>query len=126
MKLKVWCEGKDWCPITATATLIGRKWHPVILHRLLENGGLGYNELKEEVDGISDKVLSDSLDDLEDKKLVQKNIINEEPLRVEYMLTDKGNSLENVIEEMKKWGQKHLTKPDKKESSLNHKKIEEK
>ena len=50
--LEVWCAGNEWCPITTTATLIGRKWHPVVVHRLLENGPLGFNALKEEVDGI--------------------------------------------------------------------------
>jgi len=49
----VWCAGDDWCPVTTTATLIGRKWHPVIVHRLLQTGPLGFNALNEEVDGIS-------------------------------------------------------------------------
>ncbi len=40
--LAVWCAGDEWCSITTTATLIGRKWHPVIIHRLLEGGpGVG-------------------------------------------------------------------------------------
>lgn len=62
-KLEMWCAGEEWCPITTTASLIGKKWHPVIVHRLLEHGPSGFNELKADVDGISSKVLSESLED---------------------------------------------------------------
>jgi DNA-binding HxlR family transcriptional regulator len=92
-QLEVWCAGKDWCPITTTASLIGKKWHPVIVHRLLENGPLGFNALKEEVDGISSKVLSDSLEDMEEKGLVIRTIVSEKPFRVEYSLTEYGHTL---------------------------------
>ena len=106
--LPVWCAGKEWCPITTTATLIGKKWHPVIIHRLLDNGPLGFNALKTEVDGISSKVLSDSLEDLEQKRLVDRDIINEKPFRVQYSLTDRGTSLEPVIFAMRDWGAEYL------------------
>lgn len=116
--LAVWCAGKDWCPITTTATLIGKKWHPVIIHRLLENGPLGFNALKEEVDGISSKVLSDSLEDLEEKTLLNREIVSEKPFRVEYSLTDRGKSLDPVITAMADWGQEHLEPAADKESSI--------
>jgi len=117
-KIGVWCAGEDWCPITSTATLIGKKWHTVILHRLLVNGPLGFNRLKEEVDGISSKVLSDALEDLEEKGLVDREIVNEKPVRVEYSLTDLGESLEPVIMEMRDWGLEHLEPVPDKESSI--------
>jgi DNA-binding HxlR family transcriptional regulator len=110
-KIEVWCAGEDWCPVTTTATVIGKKWHPVIVHRLLENGPSGFNDLKTDVDGISSKVLSDSLEDLQEKELVDRDIISEQPFRVEYSLTDHGKSLESVIEEMAEWGEEHLTRP---------------
>jgi DNA-binding HxlR family transcriptional regulator len=116
--LAVWCAGKDWCPITSTATLIGKKWHPVIIHRLLVNGPLGFNALKEEVDGISSKVLSDSLEDLEQKQLVDRTIVSEKPFRVEYSLTERGASLEPVILEMRDWGLEYLVPADDRESSI--------
>jgi len=116
--LEVWCAGKDWCPITTTATLIGKKWHPVIVHRLLVNGPLGFNALKDEVDGISSKVLSDSLEDLEEKDLVDREIISEKPFRVEYSLTERGESLEEVIVAMRDWGQEHLVPAADRESSI--------
>ncbi|MFC7157270.1 winged helix-turn-helix transcriptional regulator [Halomarina halobia] len=117
-RLEVWCAGKEWCPITSTATLIGKKWHPVIVHRLLKNGPLGFNALKEEVDGISSKVLSDSLEDLEDKRLVDRAIVSEKPFRVEYSLTDHGESLRPIITEMRDWGQEYLKPVENEESSI--------
>jgi DNA-binding HxlR family transcriptional regulator len=117
-KLEIWCVGDDWCPITTTATLIGKKWHPVIVHRLLQNGPLGFNALKAEVDGISSKVLSDSLSDLEEANLVEREIISEKPFRVEYSLTPRGEDLEDVVTAMAEWGNKHLMPAEDKASSI--------
>ena len=110
--LEVWCAGSEWCPITTTATLIGKKWHPVVIHRLLETGPLGFNELKEDIDGISGKVQSDVLEDLEAHGFVDRTVISEKPFRVHYSLTDRGRSLEPVIVAMRDWGREHLTSPD--------------
>ncbi|WP_018259441.1 winged helix-turn-helix transcriptional regulator [Halomicrobium katesii] len=109
--LEVWCAGEEWCPITTTASVIGKKWHPVLVHRLLEHGPSGFNELKESVDGISSKVLSDSLEDLQEHGLVDREVISEQPFRVQYSLTERGSSLEPVIDAMAKWGKAHLTEP---------------
>jgi len=117
--LGVWCAGEDWCPITSTATLIGKKWHAVIVHRLLEAGPLGFNDLKAEVDGISSKVLSDSLEDMEDKGLVNREIVSEKPVRVEYSLTDRGESLESLIAEMRDWGLEHLTQAEERDEAIS-------
>jgi len=116
--LEVWCAGEEWCPITTTATLIGKKWHPVIVHRLLRNGPLGFNALKAEVDGISSKVLSDSLEDLEEKDLLDREIVSEKPFRVEYSLAERGETLEDVIVAMRDWGQEHLVEAPDRESSI--------
>ena len=104
--------------MTSTATLIGKKWHPVIIHRLIEHGELGFNDLKEEVDGISSKVLSDSLDDLEEKQLINREIVSEKPVRVSYSLTELGESLEPIIIEMRDWGTEHLGAAKSKETSI--------
>jgi len=117
-QLEVWCAGEDWCPVTTTASLIGKKWHPVIIHRLLEHGPSGFNELKADVDGISSKVLSSSLDDLEEKQIVDREIISEKPVRVQYSLTGHGQSLAPVIFSMRDWGLEHLTEPDDADSSV--------
>jgi len=117
-QLEVWCAGEEWCPVTTTASLIGKKWHPVIIHRLLEHGPSGFNELKKAVDGISSKVLSDSLEDLEEKQLVDREIVSEKPVRVQYSLTVHGESLRPVIESMRDWGLDHLVEAEDRTSSL--------
>ncbi|SEP98437.1 winged helix-turn-helix transcriptional regulator [Natrinema salaciae] len=117
-RLEVWCAGEDWCSITSTATLIGKKWHTVVIHRLLDNGPLGFNALQAEIGGISSKVLSDVLGDLEEKQLVDREIVSEKPVRVEYSLTEIGESLEPVIEEMQAWGKQHLAAASDEESSI--------
>lgn len=111
LKKEIWCAGEEWCPITTTSSLIGKKWHPVIVHRILDNGPLGFNALKREVDGISSKVLSDTLDDLEENDIVDREIVSEKPVRVEYSLTEFGRSLEPVIVAMRDWGLEYLQEP---------------
>ena len=110
-KLGVACAGEEWCAIQATAKLLCKKWHPVIVHRLLENGPMGFNELKEAVDGISSKVLSDNLDDLEEHTLVDREVVSEKPFRVAYSLTPRGESTREIIEAMQSWGTDNLTEP---------------
>jgi len=116
-RLEVWCAGEEWCPVTTTASLIGKKWHPVIIHRLLEHGPSGFNELQENVDGISSKVLSDSLDDLEENQLVEREIISEKPFRVHYSLSEYGESLQPVIDAMRDWGMEYLAEPEDEQSA---------
>lgn len=110
-KIGVHCAGEEWCPIQATAKLLCKKWHPVIIHRLLENGSMGFNELKDAVDGISSKVLSDNLDELEEYALVNREVVSEKPFRVAYSLTPRGESTRAIIEEMHDWGTDNLTEP---------------
>jgi len=117
--LEVWCAGKDWRPTTATATVLGRKRHPVIVHRLLQRGPLGFNALKEAVDGVSSKVLSDSLEHLEEHGLVEREIVSEKPFRVEYSLTERGRSLDPVIAAMREWGETHLAAPPGEDDTAN-------
>lgn len=106
-----WCEDEEWCAITCAADVIGRKWHPVIIYRLLNNGSSGFNELQRDIDGISGKVLSDSLEDLEENRVVDRKVVSEKPVKVEYSLTGLGKSLEPVIEQLSEWGRTYLQKP---------------
>lgn len=106
-KIPAWCEGEDWCATTAAANMIGKKWHPVILHRLLEDH-MGFNDLKNSIPGITSKVLSESLDDLREKKLVKKEIVSEQPKTVKYCLTDEGEDLKPVLKELQNWAENNL------------------
>lgn len=99
-----WCGDEDWCAVTCAAEVIGKKWHPVIIHRLLASGPLGFNGLEDAIDGISSNVLSNSLDRLEEDDIVDRKIANEKPFRVAYSLTERGHELRPVIEAMNDWG----------------------
>jgi DNA-binding HxlR family transcriptional regulator len=69
---------------------------------------MGFNELKDRVGGISSKVLSESLGDLEDKQVVNREVISEKPFRVKYTLTDIGKDLEPILSDMQSWGKENL------------------
>jgi len=71
---------------------------------LLETGALGFSELKDRVQGISDKVLSESLDDLEERDLVDRTVIDDKPVPRQYSLTEWGEQLELVVAAMDQWG----------------------
>lgn len=88
--------------------VVGRKWQPVIVYHLLEAGPLGFSALKERTDGISSKMLSESLDDLEVAGLVAREVVSDKPVRVEYTLTEDGESLEVLVREMVSWGSRHI------------------
>jgi len=96
-------------PIALTAAIVGKKWHPAIISKLLSSGPLGFNELKGRLDGISDKVQSESLDDLEERGIVERTVIDDKPVRVEYSLTPLGEQLELVITAMEQWGERYLS-----------------
>ena len=94
--------------VVETVKLISRKWHPIIIQRLLEAGPLGFNEIQESVEGVSAKVLTDSLDDLVEHDLVERRVVSETPLRVQYELTDHGRDLQGVMVALAEWGERNL------------------
>ena len=68
----------------------GEKWHPLLLRSLLTEGSLEFNDVKSSTDGVSDKVLSEALDDLEESGLVVRDMVEDKPVRVHYPLTPTG------------------------------------
>jgi DNA-binding HxlR family transcriptional regulator len=95
-------------PLRRATTILGKKWHPVLIQTLLADGPLGFNDIKVRVDGISDKVLSESLEDLEQSGVVVRDVVEEKPVRVRYSLTAAGRDLEPVIEDLRRWGRVYL------------------
>jgi DNA-binding HxlR family transcriptional regulator len=83
--------------------LNSRKWTRTIIERLLVNERMRYNELAGEIDGISDKVLSESLEDLQEHGLVERTVVDDRPVKVEYSLTPAGAALEDVIDAVAEW-----------------------
>lgn len=94
------------CPVEYTASLIANKWKIIILRELL-TGTKRYNELTRNVVGISAKVLTENLRELEKDGIISRKVYPEVPPKVEYSLTNKGEDLKYVIEAMKEFGIKY-------------------
>lgn len=90
-------------PVSEVIELTSRKWTRAIVEHLLAGDQLRYSELGDRIDGISDKVLSESLQDLEEHGLVRREVIETRPVRVEYSLTETGAALEEVIDAVADW-----------------------
>lgn len=116
--LPMWCPGDDWCPMVAASAVLGRKWHPVIIHRLSEHGPLAFSEIEARIQGISGKVLSESLTDLEEKELVDRTVDDGKPVQVEYSLTRHGRGLESTVDELHDWGREYLKETRDAEESI--------
>lgn len=91
------------CPVEVTLSLINDKWKVLIVRDLL-TGTKRFNELKKSVTGITQKVLTNNLRQMESDKLVKRKIYAEVPPRVEYSLTDVGLSLKPILDSMVEWG----------------------
>lgn len=97
------------CPVEYTASIIGNKWKIIILRDLLE-GTKRYNELTRSVVGISSKVLTENLRDLERDGIILREVYPVVPPKVEYSLTEKGKELKGVLDLMKEFGLKYKDK----------------
>lgn len=97
------------CPVETTLFLISDKWKVLIL-RDLNGGTKRFGELKKSVDGISQKVLTSNLRQMEESGLVSRKVYAEVPPKVEYTLTELGYSLRPVLEAMAVWGKEYKSK----------------
>ncbi|MCR5090802.1 MAG: helix-turn-helix transcriptional regulator [Oscillospiraceae bacterium] len=91
------------CPVATTVQLIGSKWKLLILRNLLARPWR-FNELRKSLDGISQKVLTDSLRSMEEDGLITRTVYPELPPRVEYALSDLGESMRPIIKAMEAFG----------------------
>ena len=94
------------CPVETTLALIGNKWAVLILRDLL-TGTKRFNELKKSIGSISQKVLTKQLRTMEENGLLTRTVYPEVPPRVEYTLTELGQSLQTVLDAMKLWGEQY-------------------
>ena len=92
------------CPVATTVALIGSTWKLLIMRNLLSRPWR-FNELKKDLEGISQKVLTDSLRSMEADGLLTRTVYPEVPPRVEYTLTELGYSLRPILEAMRVWGE---------------------
>ena len=91
------------CPVATTVSLIGSKWKLLILRNLIQRPWR-FNELQRDLDGISQKVLTDSLRSMEADGIVVRTVYPEVPPHVEYSLSELGESMIPVIRAMEVWG----------------------
>ncbi|WP_300670491.1 helix-turn-helix domain-containing protein [Soonwooa sp.] len=94
------------CDLAYSVSLFEKRWALIILCRL-ENGKMRFNEIYKSIDGISDRMLSLRLKELEEMQLITRNHINSASPHVEYQLTDLGIQLSSIFKELRKFGKKH-------------------
>ncbi len=91
------------CPVATTVQMIGSKWKLLIMRNLLSRPWR-FNELKKDLEGISQKVLTDSLRSMEADGIITRTVYPEVPPRVEYALSELGESMRPIIKAMEVWG----------------------
>lgn len=94
-------------PIYQALEIIGKRW-AVLIVRDLMGGKKRFSELQRSLDGVSPKILSQRLDELEAWGILTRKVFPEVPVRVEYSLTKKGTDLKPVLDSMVNWGEKWL------------------
>lgn len=102
-------EDKNRCAVSHAMSIIGGKWKIVVINSLVLNGTLRYKELERAIPEVTPKMLVKVLKELEVEKLIARKVYAEVPPRVEYSVTDLGLSLNQLITEINKWGEYHLS-----------------
>ncbi len=93
----------NFCPLDHTMNLIGTKWKPIVLFHLLE-GPLRSGILQKKVPGISNKMFTQTVRELEKDGLVIREVFAVVPPKVEYALSEKGKSLKDILKSLDTWG----------------------
>lgn len=96
-----------YCTVDYALDIFGGKWKPRLLCILANEGPIRYGQLKDEMEDISDAALADSLKELQNQEIVQRHQYNEMPIRVEYSLTERGQSLIPVLDTISQWAVNH-------------------
>ncbi len=91
------------CPVAITVRMIGSKWKLLIMRNLMSRPWR-FNELKKDLEGISQKVLTDSLRSMEADGIITRTVYPEVPPRVEYALSELGEAMRPIIKAMEVWG----------------------
>jgi DNA-binding HxlR family transcriptional regulator len=95
------------CAVERTLTVLRDDWSLLILRDLLEKP-MRFNELKRSLDGVTAKTLSDRLGSLEEAGVVTRTVYPEVPVKVVYSLTEKGQALNKVIDDIRTWGERWM------------------
>ena len=95
------------CPSRAALDMVADKWAVLIVHALLP-GTMRHRDLMDRIDGVSQKMLTQTLRELERAGLVEREVYAEVPPRVEYSLTALGRSLGNTVKQLTRWSEAHV------------------
>ncbi|UFT99966.1 helix-turn-helix transcriptional regulator [Radiobacillus kanasensis] len=95
------------CRVENALNILVGKWKPIILLHLLQEGTKRFSELKRSMPGITQKMLTKQLRELEEEDIVERVVYPQVPPKVEYSITEYGRSLEPILEAMHDWGTKH-------------------
>jgi DNA-binding HxlR family transcriptional regulator len=95
------------CPVEVTLEVIGGKWKALILWHLTFKT-LRFSQLQRRLNGVTQKMLTQQLRELERDQLIHRQVFAEVPPRVEYSLTDTGRTLQPLLQQMRDWGNGHL------------------
>lgn len=106
----------DYCATEVALEIIGGKWKLVILHNLFE-GTKRFGELKRAMPHITQRMLTRQLRELEEDGLVQRKVYAQVPPKVEYTLTNTGESLKLIVQQIDEWGEWYLNHHGPKESN---------
>ncbi|QEN08242.1 transcriptional regulator [Oceanispirochaeta crateris] len=92
------------CPVEAALNVIGGKWKGIALYHLLVDGTLRFNELKRRVGNVTQRMLTKQLRELEEDGIINRHVYAEVPPKVEYSLTEKGETLRPILIGLREWG----------------------
>lgn len=98
----------DWHAVRTTLDHIGGKWTLSIIEHLLLDGPHRFSELEARLDPIASTALSSNLEALQEKDLVEREVLDTKPVHVEYDLTERGRSLEPVMDSLVAWGKENI------------------
>ncbi len=107
------------CKVDEALGILVGKWKPIILLHLFTEGTLRFSELKRLMPGITQKMLTKQLRELEDEDIINRVIYPQVPPKVEYSISEYGESLQPVLDMMHRWGTTHTTHIEKKRSHEN-------
>ena len=98
------------CPVNYTLSVLGGKWKWAILWQVSRHEVIRYGKLKDNLQSIAHKTLSQQLKELENSELIHREQYNQIPPKVEYSLTEKGKTLIPILEQMSQWGRINIKK----------------
>ncbi|GAA5627039.1 MULTISPECIES: helix-turn-helix domain-containing protein [Brucella] len=104
------------CAVEAAISLIDGKWKSVVLYHLLD-GTLRFNELRRQIPGVTQRMLTNQLRELEEDGLIERKVYAQVPPKVEYSLSPLGRSIEPILLALKDWGDTNIERFSKPQST---------